>query len=85
MQCRRFRSTVAYRYPDQDVFGRRLGVLDEHVEVAILVEDSRVEEFILEVVAASCLILANEVVIGIGAMRGLNRYFRYEWVGVASR
>ena len=38
---------------DQDVLGRFLGILDEDVEVAILIEHARVEQFVLEFVAGS--------------------------------
>ena len=47
------RSAVVDRDADQDVFDRGLGVFDEHVEVAIAVEDAGVEELELRRVAAA--------------------------------
>lgn len=48
---------------DQQVLGARLGVLDEHVEVAVLVEDAGVEEFVLEVTAPTGLVGGLEVLV----------------------
>ena len=42
-------STTVMR--DQDVFGVGLGILDEHIEVAVLVEDAGVEQFELGIVS----------------------------------
>jgi len=41
----RFRATVCDRNLDQDVFDVSLGVLHEHIEVAIVIEHSGVEQF----------------------------------------
>ena len=54
---------------DQDVFGRLLGVFDEHVEVAILVEHAGVEQFVLELVAAAAAAGLDEVGVGEGRLR----------------
>ena len=48
----RLGAAVGDRDLDQDVFGRRLGVFDEHVEVAVVVEHAGVEQLVLELVAA---------------------------------
>ena len=47
------RSAVADGDLDQDVLGRRLRVLDEDIEVAVLVEDAGVEQLVLELAAAA--------------------------------
>ena len=49
---------------DQDVLGRRLGVLDEHVEVAVLVEHAGVEQLVLELAAAAAAAGLDEVGVG---------------------
>jgi len=41
-------STIGGGDTDQDVVGRTLGIFDENVEVAVLVEDARVQQLILE-------------------------------------
>jgi hypothetical protein len=45
------RTAIGDRNLDQDIFGRRLGVLDEHVEVAVVSENTRVEQLVLEFVS----------------------------------
>ena len=82
---RRFRSAVVYRDPDQDIFSGRFGVLDEHVEVTVLVEYSRVEQLVLHLVASPTSIRLDEVVRTEMAPAGTCRdIFMYEWVGVPS-
>ena len=44
-----------------DVVRRGLGVLDDHVEVAVVVEDPGVEQLVLEVVAAAAAVLGDQV------------------------
>ena len=53
VQLGRFRAAIVDRDLNQNVFGRLLGILDEHVEVAVLVEHARVEQLVLEFVAAA--------------------------------
>ena len=47
VERRRLRAAVVDRDLDEDVLGRRLGVLDEDVEVAAVVEDAGVEQLVL--------------------------------------
>src|SRR6516165_11048034 len=47
MDLGRLRPPVADRDPDQDVLRASLGVFDEDVKVAVLVEDAGVEQFVL--------------------------------------
>ena len=65
--------------------GRRLGVFDDDVEVAVLVEDPGVYELVLEVLARAPRIRLHEVVVREGRLRYLYSHFIYEWVGVESR
>ena len=69
MQLGRLRAAVVDRDLDQDVFGRFLGVFDEHVEVAILVEDAGVEQFVLEFVAAAAAAGLDEIGVRKGRLR----------------
>src|SRR5689334_4684024 len=64
MQRRRLGATVDNADLDEQVIGRLLGVLDEHVEVAILVEDTGVEQLILWLAAAASAIRRDKVGIG---------------------
>ena len=72
VQRRGLGAAVGDRDLDQDVFGRRLRVLDEHVEVAVAVEHARVEQLVLEVRRGrACRLVSHEVVVGIGRLRVL--------------
>ena len=54
-----------------DVFRVRLGVLDEHVEIAVVVEDARVQKFVLELFARAAPVRFDQVAIGILPLRVL--------------
>ncbi len=60
---------VRHRETDQDVLGRRLGVFHEDVEVAVAVEDSRVEQLVLHLVAVAAAVGPHEVVVRVGLVR----------------
>ena len=66
----------------QDVMRGRLCVLDERVEVAIALEDARVDELVLHVALAASAVLAHEIVVGIGLLRILVEVLH---VGVGGR
>ncbi len=68
VQRRGLRPAVAHGDLDQDVLGRRLRILDEHVEVAVVVEDSRIEQLVFQLVAAPCAVGAHQVGVRIGAL-----------------
>ena len=57
--------------PDEDVLGRLLGILDEHVQVAILIEDARVEQLVLELVPAPAPAGLDQVGVGERRLRVL--------------
>ena len=69
VQLGRFGAAVVDGDLDQDVLGRLLGILDEHVEVAILVEDAGVEQFVLEFAAAAAAAGLDEIGVGKGRLR----------------
>ena len=50
--------------PDADVLGRRLGVLDDDVEVAVVVEDAGVEQLELEALAVAAAVLLDQPAVG---------------------
>jgi hypothetical protein len=47
--------------PHEYVVGSRLRVFDEHVEVAVGVEDSRVEQLVFRFAATACAVLLHQV------------------------
>ncbi len=57
--------------PDQDVLRRVLRVFHEHVEVAVVVEDSGIEKLVLRIVPPAPPVLIDEIRIGIGPLRVL--------------
>ena len=54
--------------PDEDVLGRRLRVLDAHVEVAIAVQHPRVDELELGLVFAASAVLLQQALVGVGRL-----------------
>jgi hypothetical protein len=60
VQRRRLRPAVHDGDPIADVLGAGLGVLDEDVEVAVLVEDAGVDQLELGLVAAAPAVLLDE-------------------------
>ncbi len=59
-----FRPAVRDRDLDQDVFGIGLGVFDEHIEVAIVVEYSGVEQFELRLVLPASPVFFHQLPVG---------------------
>ena len=71
VQVGRVRSAVGRGDLHQDVVGRALGVLDEHVEVPVVVEDAGIEQLVLHVVARALAVRPYKVAVGIGRLRVL--------------
>ena len=71
LQIRRFGAAIVNADLDQDVFASGLRILDKDVEVAVLVEDARVEQLVLEFVAAADPARLNQIAVGIGCLRVL--------------
>ena len=66
---------------DQNISRRCLRVLDEHVEVAVVVEDSRVEQLVFHVIAPALLVCLHELAVGVRALRVLVQvlHVRMRW------
>ena len=63
-QTRRFRTAVRGRDLDENVFDIAFRVLDEHVEIAVLSEDSGIQQFVLRIVLAAAAILFDKLRVG---------------------
>ena len=59
----RFGPAIADADLDQDILRSVLGVLDEHVEVAIVVEDAGIQQFIFRILTAALPIGPDQVVV----------------------
>ncbi len=68
---RRLRPAVVDGDADGHVLGRHLGVFDEDVEVAVVVEDAGVEELELRAAAAAPLVLLDEALVRVLPLRVL--------------
>ncbi len=55
----------------QQVLGPGLGIFDEDVEVAVVVEDAGVQQFVLRLQAAAALVLLQQLLVGEGLLRVL--------------
>ena len=75
MQLGRFRSPVGCRDPHQDVFRTGFGILHEDVEVAVVVEDAGVEQFVLHLVPRAAAVRLHQIGVGIGRLRVLVEVF----------
>ena len=71
VQFSRVRPPVGCRDPHEDVFRTGFGVLHEDVEVAVVIEDAGVEQFILHLVAGAAAVRLHQVGVGIGRLRVL--------------
>ncbi len=63
MQRRRIRTAIPSRDANQNVFHRSLGVLDEHVEIAILIEDARVHQLEFGIQLGAALVYCDELIV----------------------
>ena len=61
MKSGRLGAAIVDRELDEDVLGRFLRILDEHVEVAVLVEDPGIDQLILELASAPAPVPFHEV------------------------
>src|SRR5438093_1464736 len=69
IESSRVRTAVEYGQSHQDVLWRRLHVLDEDVEVAIVVEDTGVDQLELPLVTTAPFVFRNDQVVRIGSLR----------------
>ena len=65
----RLRPAVTHADLDEEVFWRLLGIFHEDVEVAVFVEDSCVQEFVLHVVTGAPLVRLDQIAVGIFRLR----------------
>ena len=70
-----FRAAVAYGHLGKEVFGRRFGVFDEHVKVAVIIENACVNEFVFHFATASRPVGFDQIIVGIGALRVFIKIF----------
>jgi len=54
---------------DEYVFGTRFGIFDENVEVAVVLEDPRIEEFVFELLARPPTVRLDQITIRKLALR----------------
>src|ERR1700681_4161322 len=60
VEARRFGTAIEGLDTDAEIFRRRLGILDENVEVALLVENAGVEQFEFETLPRSTLVFLDQ-------------------------
>ena len=60
---RRFRTAIVHGDSDQHVFGIGLGVFDKHIEVAVVVEDARIQQLVLELFPGAARIGLHQIAI----------------------
>ncbi len=61
MQIRGFESAVVRGDTDENIFCIRFGVFDEHIEVTVLIEDARIEQFIFGRVLTMLTICLHQI------------------------
>jgi hypothetical protein len=64
MDCGRFRPAINHTDPDKQVFRSVLGIFYEDIEVAVFVEDTRLQQFVLHVATITPPVRLDQVVIG---------------------
>ncbi len=69
MQRRGIGAAVAGCDSDQDVVGRGLCIFDEDIEVAVVVEDAGVEQFVFRVGARAAAVRLHQIRIRVGTLR----------------
>jgi hypothetical protein len=67
---------------NQNVFMGELGILDKDIEVAVFVEDARVEKFVFRLLAAAATVLFHKLGVGKHPLRILVEEFH---IGVRGR
>jgi hypothetical protein len=62
-------AAIGYLDAHENVFGRGLAVLDDHIEISIVRKDARVEQLVLGLIARAPAIGGDEIEIRVGALR----------------
>src|SRR5262249_13928622 len=65
------RATIDSGNADEDVVGSGLGVLDEHIEVAVSIENARVQQLVLQGMPIALTVCLDELTIRKGCLRVL--------------
>ncbi len=69
MQCGRLRPAIAHADLDQQVFRRLLGIFHKDIEVAIVIEDSGIQQLIFHVATVAPLVRLDQIIVGKGRLR----------------
>ena len=64
MDSCRFRPPITHTDLDKDILGNLLGIFHKHIEVAIAIEDSRIEELVFHVASAAPFAVRDQVIVG---------------------
>ena len=65
MDCGRLWSTISHADLNEQVFCRDLGIFHEDIEVAVFVEDPRLQQFVLHIVEAAALVRPDQIDVGV--------------------
>src|SRR5262249_31100286 len=63
-----FRSPVVDRDADQNIFRSSFGILDKNIEVAIVIEDASVDQFVFMIFSSPFFVCGDDVIVGISRM-----------------
>ena len=63
MDRRRLRPAIAHADLDEDVLRRLLGILHKDIEVAIIVEDTRIQQLVLHVATITLFVLLDQIAV----------------------
>src|SRR5207245_116137 len=69
MQCGRLRPAITYADLDEEVFWRLFSIFHKDIEVAVLLEHTRVEQFIFHVATIAPLVGLDQIVVRIFRLR----------------
>jgi hypothetical protein len=64
MDCGRFRRAINYADLNKQTFRSVLGIFYEDIEVAVFIKDTRVNQFLLRLVAGATLVRLDQIDVG---------------------
>ena len=76
MQARRLRPAIPRGDPNENVFGGGLRVFDKNIEIAVFVENARVDQFVFGIVTRPLLVLNAQLIVGKRRLRILVEVFQ---------
>ena len=65
MNLRRLGAAVVYCDLDKQIFGRSFGVFDKHIEVAIIIENAGINQFVFHLLARATAVGLNLIGVGL--------------------